>query len=189
MHHVQSSSDGSICDVPGIAVGHATDERGVIKTCNPATTALFGYRAPELQEQKIDALFTDAPPDAERSGSLLDSSGRMRSTGKVALNLLGSRKDGTGFPVELTITEFNREGKRRFVAVSRDVSARQAADEALHRSEEMFRALVENAPDVIIRDVDGVMIVEVVESRRFFMRLNPLYHQMAMDLRSKSASL
>ena len=29
MDHVQPSSDGSICDVPGIAVGHATDERGV----------------------------------------------------------------------------------------------------------------------------------------------------------------
>jgi RNA polymerase sigma-54 factor len=42
------------------------------------------------------------------------------------------------------------------------------------------------APDVIICDVDGVMTVEVVESRRFFMRLNPLYHQMALDLRSKA---
>ncbi|HET9496606.1 MAG TPA: RNA polymerase factor sigma-54 [Chloroflexia bacterium] len=44
------------------------------------------------------------------------------------------------------------------------------------------------APDVIIREIDGVMTVEVVESRRFFMRLNPLYHQMAQDLRSKVGS-
>jgi RNA polymerase sigma-54 factor len=44
------------------------------------------------------------------------------------------------------------------------------------------------APDVIIREVDGELNVEVVESRRFFMRLNPLYHQMAMDLRSKAGT-
>ena len=44
------------------------------------------------------------------------------------------------------------------------------------------------APDVIIREVDGVMSIEVVESRRFFMRMNPLYQQMAMDLRSKAGT-
>jgi RNA polymerase sigma-54 factor len=44
------------------------------------------------------------------------------------------------------------------------------------------------SPDVIIRDVDGTLQVEVVESRRFFMRLNPLYGQMATDLRNKSAT-
>ncbi len=45
------------------------------------------------------------------------------------------------------------------------------------------------APDVIMREVDGELQVEVVESRRFFMRLNPLYGQMAMDLRHKNASI
>jgi len=43
------------------------------------------------------------------------------------------------------------------------------------------------SPDVIIREVDGELEVEVVESRRFFMRLNPLYGQIASDLRSKGA--
>lgn len=43
------------------------------------------------------------------------------------------------------------------------------------------------APDVIIREVEGNLEVEVVESRRFFMKLNPLYNQMANDLRSKSS--
>lgn len=43
------------------------------------------------------------------------------------------------------------------------------------------------APDVIIREVEGQLEVEVVESRRFFMRLNPLYNQMANDLRSRSS--
>jgi RNA polymerase sigma-54 factor len=43
-------------------------------------------------------------------------------------------------------------------------------------------------PDVIIKDVDGELEVEIVESRRFFMKLNPLYSQIAADLRNKSAS-
>lgn len=128
-----------------------TDEWGQIKTCNPAATALFGYSSPALLARKIDTLFAPEPADATPAGPLLDGSGRIRSTGKIALTLVGAKEDGVRFPVELTVTEFNREGKRRFVAVVRDVSARQAAEEALHRSEEMFRALVENAPDVIIR--------------------------------------
>jgi RNA polymerase sigma-54 factor len=43
------------------------------------------------------------------------------------------------------------------------------------------------APDVIIREVEGELEVEVVESRRFFMRLSPMYNQMATELKTKSA--
>jgi RNA polymerase sigma-54 factor len=42
---------------------------------------------------------------------------------------------------------------------------------------------------VIIREVDGELQIEVVESRRFFMRLNPLYGQMAADLRNRGSSI
>jgi RNA polymerase sigma-54 factor len=45
------------------------------------------------------------------------------------------------------------------------------------------------SPDVLIREVDGRLEVEVSESRRFFMRLNPLYSQMASDLRTKSSAI
>ncbi|HVG00255.1 MAG TPA: RNA polymerase factor sigma-54, partial [Chloroflexia bacterium] len=45
------------------------------------------------------------------------------------------------------------------------------------------------SPDVMIREVDGRLEVEVSESRRFFMRLNPLYSQMASDLRTKSSAI
>jgi RNA polymerase sigma-54 factor len=41
-------------------------------------------------------------------------------------------------------------------------------------------------PDVIIRVVDGELEVEVVESRRFFMRVSPLYSQMAENLKARS---
>jgi RNA polymerase sigma-54 factor len=44
------------------------------------------------------------------------------------------------------------------------------------------------APDVIIRVVEGRLEAEVVESRRFFLKLNPMYSQMANELRSKAAS-
>jgi RNA polymerase sigma-54 factor len=45
------------------------------------------------------------------------------------------------------------------------------------------------SPDVIIKEVEGQLEVEVVESRRFFMRLNPLYSQMAGELRTKGAGI
>jgi len=45
------------------------------------------------------------------------------------------------------------------------------------------------APDVIIKEVEGELEVEVVESRRFFMKVNPLYSQMASELRNKGSSM
>jgi RNA polymerase sigma-54 factor len=45
------------------------------------------------------------------------------------------------------------------------------------------------APDVLIKQVEGKLEVEVVESRRFFIKVNPLYNQMASDLRSKPTTM
>jgi RNA polymerase sigma-54 factor len=44
-------------------------------------------------------------------------------------------------------------------------------------------------PDVIIKEIDGEFEVEVVESRRFFMRINPLYSQMAAQIRARELAV
>jgi len=58
-----------------------------------------------------------------------------------------TRKDGRRLPSEISASVVHFDGRDCIVAMVRDVSARKAAEQALRRSEERFRAFVENAGD------------------------------------------
>ncbi|MFB2937329.1 PAS domain S-box protein [Aerosakkonemataceae cyanobacterium BLCC-F154] len=60
-------------------------------------------------------------------------------------------KDGKIIPVEITLNYLEFNGKEYNFACSRDISDRKQSEAALQRKEQEFRALVENAPDIIMR--------------------------------------
>ena len=56
------------------------------------------------------------------------------------------RRDGTSFPVEIRIRQFE-QGGRRFLCVARDITARKKAEDKLRESEARFRSFVDHATD------------------------------------------
>ena len=56
------------------------------------------------------------------------------------------RQDGTSFPVEIRIRQFE-QGGRRFLCVVRDITARKKAEDKLRESEARFRSFVDHATD------------------------------------------
>ena len=56
------------------------------------------------------------------------------------------RKDGTSFPVEIRIGQFE-QGGRRFLCLARDITARKRAEDELRESEARFRSFVDHATD------------------------------------------
>ncbi|WP_321508075.1 PAS domain S-box protein [uncultured Methanoregula sp.] len=56
------------------------------------------------------------------------------------------RKDGSVFPVEITIRRIRLSGKKIVLAAARDITDRRAAEEALREQEVMFRVIFDNSP-------------------------------------------
>ena len=108
------------------------DESGTINSFNPAAERMFGYRPDEVLGRNVACLMP--PPYREAHDGYLE---RYRRTGEkriigIGREVLGERKDGTIFPLELAVGEVRTEGHRLFAGFVRDVSARQRAERRLH---------------------------------------------------------
>jgi PAS domain S-box-containing protein len=105
------------------------DESGDIETFNPVASVIFGYRADEVIGQNVRILM----PEPYRSGH----DGYLRSyikTGdaKVIGNVrevVGQRKDGTTFPMELAVAPMMVSERMMFTGVARDITERKRIDD------------------------------------------------------------
>jgi PAS domain S-box-containing protein len=113
------------------------DERGVIESANPAALRTFGYTAEELVGRNV-RLLMPAPFREEHDDYLK----RYRETGEKRIigagrSVSGLRKDGSTFPLDLSVSEFHVRGRRMFTGIVRDISARRLMEEQLVRSERL----------------------------------------------------
>src|SRR5262249_23244090 len=107
------------------------DERGVIETVNPAVERLFGYTARDVVGQTVRVLMPD-PYRSEHDGYLANylRTGRAKVIG-IGREVVGRRKDGSTFPMDLAVGEFREGGRRFFTGVVRDISQRKKAENEL----------------------------------------------------------
>lgn len=124
----RSGSDDSLFDaligfaVDGIMV---IDERGIVRVFNKACERLFGYDASEVISRNIKMLMP-APYHEEHDGYLE----RYVRTGEkhvigIGREVSGRRKDGSTFPMNLSIGEGTVRGERLFLGIIADITQRQ----------------------------------------------------------------
>jgi two-component system sensor kinase FixL len=121
------------------------DEKGEIQLANRAATRVFGWSESELVGMNVRELMT--PPHRERHDGYL---ARYLATGEARIIGIGRevtalRKDGTPFPVELSVSESHLGARRLFTGIVRDLSERRRAEEALRESQRRTRAAEELA--------------------------------------------
>jgi len=109
--------------VDGIMV---IEERGSVIVYNQACERLFGYRPEEVVGQNVKMLMP--PPYRQEHDGYL---GHYRETGEkriigIGREVLAQRKDGTTFPMYLSVGEGVLEGQRIFVGIIHDLSERHA---------------------------------------------------------------
>jgi two-component system sensor kinase FixL len=106
-------------------------DTGLIESFSPAAERLFGWAAAEVIGRNVSMLMPS--PYRESHDGYLD---RYRRTGErriigIGRVVVGQRRDGSTFPMELEVGEMKAAGKRAFTGFVRDLTERQDADRRL----------------------------------------------------------
>ena len=138
------------------------DDTGKITYLNKAAERIFGYAAHEVVGQPIPVLMPERFRESHQRGlANFLATGEARVIGNT-VELAGRRKDGSEFPLELSLTSCEVGGTVVFTAIMRDITERR-------RAEEKFRGLLESAPDaMVIVGESGVIELVNAQTERLF---------------------
>ncbi|WP_232834415.1 PAS domain S-box protein, partial [Rhodoferax ferrireducens] len=151
--------------VDGIITLHARG--GIVETVNPAAERMFGYTAEEVVGQNFSLLIPELDQD-QRNGSLeyYSASDEARAIG-LGREVVGRRKDGSVFPMEMAVSEMRLGGQRYFTGILRDITARKQAEEALIKAGALQSAIFNSANfSSIATDAKGVIQIFNVGAER-----------------------
>jgi PAS domain S-box-containing protein len=99
------------------------DAHGTIELVNPSAERIFGYTAETLVGYHAEGLIVVPPEIAGSADERVVRLVPRRALGQIT-EWQGRRKNGSTFPMELALFEFETEGQRHFAAIVRDISER-----------------------------------------------------------------
>ena len=126
------------------------DARGAILTFNPACERLFGYGAKEVIGKNVKCLMP--APYHDEHDRYLDNyhrTGERKIIGS-GRDVVGRRKDGTTFPMGLSVGEATEDGNTVFVGIIHDLTERVKSDQAIRETAMRLKTVADTAVDGLI---------------------------------------
>ena len=141
------------------------DRSGRVVSWNRAAFDLFGYAAEEMIGQPITLLMPARYRHAHEQGLVrMETTGKGRVMGST-IEVDGLKKDGTEFPIELSLATWSTNDQRYYSGIIRDISERKKTEDALRRNEQLLQDVVNNTTAVIyVKYADGRYLLA---NRRF----------------------
>jgi two-component system CheB/CheR fusion protein len=143
------------------------DERGTIESFNPASEKIFGYPAAEVIGKNINMLMST--PHREQHDGYLEN---YRHTGHAKVIGIGRetfarKKDGTLFPMDLSVSEVKLSDRRIFTGFVRDITERKRLEkEILEISEREQRRIGQDLHDGLCQHLAGIEMLSQVLSQK-----------------------
>jgi PAS domain S-box-containing protein len=121
---LESASEGII----------AVDEEGTILLVNAMSEELFGYNRGELMGQPVEILLRNEDRSIHRSHRQTYSAHPHTRLMGAGMSLLGQRKDGSTFPLEISLSSIREGGSQVVLALVNDITQRKLVEDQLRES-------------------------------------------------------
>ncbi len=144
--------------VDGIITLQATD--GIVETVNPAVESMFGYSAEEIMGKNLNLLIPELHQDLSNVFLTNHGLGLEARTHGIGRNVIGMRKDGSTFPLELAASEMWLGGQRYFTGILRDVTVRKQIEEEQRTLNQRLRDQQFYTRSLIESNVDALMATD-----------------------------
>ena len=137
--------------VEGVAT---VNEEGIIQSLNPAAEKTFGYQEHEVVGRHIGVLMPESHQDRPESYSSLRNFFQTGKTNDLEheQEIVGLRKNGTTFPLDLSMGEMTSDQDRGFVGIIRDVTERKRLEGELRK---LSQAVEQSPASIVITDLNG----------------------------------
>src|SRR5215211_2905505 len=135
----------TVLDAAFDAIVTITSE-GIVRWFNRGAERIFGYSAEEIVGQSVTLLMPERYRELCVGGlHRYLRTGEARVVGGT-IELVGLRKDGSEFPIEMSLGEILEGGERLFTGVIREVTERKRTEDALREARDRFRSIFDHAP-------------------------------------------
>jgi len=143
------------------------DERGNIESFNRASETIFGYAAAEVIGKNVSVLMST--PHREQHDGYLENykhTGHAKIIG-IGRETFARKKDGTLFPIDLSVSEVKLSDRRIFTGFVRDITERKRLEkEILEISEREQRRIGQDLHDGLCQHLAGIEMLSQVLAQR-----------------------
>src|SRR5579863_3641344 len=142
---------------------------GEIVLLNVQAEKQFGYSRDELVGQKVTNVIPEGFAERLVADALRPAAEALAQQIGTGIELIGRRKDGTQFPIELMLSPLESAEGTLVTAAIRDISVRRDAEIHLARMEGRYRGLLEAAPDamVVVNQAGEIVLLNVRAEKEF----------------------